>query len=335
MKIEYNGIALDLLELHAYERQNVYTPDGCDLLFVRHRLNMTCTLASGGSPNGLSAAQVGPYHPLLKSPPRLSGFVGAQPGVYPPARLYRGPDPFGGEQAAMTDKLLSPLLLTPRKKLKITAYRPVSGDSNQAQAVTWLESPLPGMECDSMSGPHPLGCTVTEPVGDAPASAVLNYQIETHLPLLETDAARCIVSHRWTSSISHDDDYYVTRTVSGEAVFDQALLKRFGENPGEFLNQLYHPIPLGFRRSLPDVTLSSDGCKLTYAFADTAVPCVFSPGETGATQCWIEEEWKYVSPMGMGFDVIGKAGNKQDGGPNRIMGAGAALDKWKEGVHGK
>lgn len=298
MKIEYNGIVMDMLELHSYERQNVYTPDGVDLLFVRHRLNMTCTLAPGGNPWGMAVGQVSKDDPRLKSNKRSTGFVGDKPDSLATPQAF-GTLGVGAQMAGVTDRLLTPMLLQPRKKLKVTAYQPGAKDGDPVREVVWLESPRPGLACDSMSGPHPLGCTLVEPTGDAPVSAALNFQIETHLPIAETDAARALTSHRWTTTIAHDDDYYATRYVSGEAVFDQSLVQTYGYTPSDFLNQLYHPIPLGFRRGLPEVTLSSDGSKLTYTFTDTAVPCVFDAGETGATQCWIEEEWKFVSPHGI------------------------------------
>jgi len=300
MKIEYNGIVMDMLELHSYERQNVYTPDGVDLLFVRHRLNMTCTLAPGGNPWGM-AVRATKGDERLTSPKRTSGFVGEKPSPQLKTVQAFGTSAAqtGAEVAPVTDRILTPLLLMPRKKLKITAYRPGKKETDPVQEVVWLESPRPGLVCDSMNGPHPLGCTLTEPTGDAPVSAALNFQIETHLPPVDVDEARALISHRWTTTLAHDEDYYATRIVNGEAVFDASLLQLEGRPPSDFLNQLYHPIPLGYQRGLPEVSLSSDGSKLEYSFTDTAVPCVFDAGETGATQCWIEEEWKYVSPHGL------------------------------------
>ncbi len=314
MKIEYNGITMELVELHAYERQNIYTPDGADLLFVRHRLNMSCALAPGGNPYGMATQGADAQDPRLSPKARQRDVVGPKngPPPLPVVTQYRGRDVFGGDAAGVSDRLLSPLLLTPRRKLRVTAFK-IDATGNPVEVV-WLESPRPGQPCDSMSGPHPLGCTVAEATGDAPSSGLLNFQIETHLPLSEVEGARFIVSHRWTSAITHDEDYYATRIVSGEAVFDQGMVLQFKVPPAAFLNQLYHPIPLGFKRNLPHVELSSDGCKLTYEFTDTAVPCVFDAGETGATQCWIDEEWKYLSPHG-----VSPAG---EGGPagNGVLG---------------
>jgi len=308
MKLQYGQVELDLLELHSYDRQNVYTPDGADLLFVRHRLNCTCVLSPGGAPHGLAAFKltpplVGTLHPA----DRKTAFKGAVP-IQQPLYQYKGVDPFGGETAGVTDRVVVPLLLTPRQKLKLIGYRPAD-EEEAVESFVWLESPRPGYDCDSLNGPHPLGCSLVEATGDAPASGVLNFQIETHLPLAETDSARAIISHRWTTTITHDEDYYATRIISGEAVFDPSLLLKYNQSADAFISQLYHPIPLGYRRGLPDVTLASDGSKLTYVVTDTAVPCVFDPAGSGATQCWVDEEWKYISPRGMsGGDLAKLAG---------------------------
>lgn len=306
MKIVYNDIEMQLVEMHSYERANVYTQDMADLLYVRHRLNMTCALGCGGHPEGMAAALVPDKDDRLKPKDRRGGFIGLPSHKQDnqgrlqanPLHQYFGSNPFGGEPGGATDRLLVPLLLEPRRKLKITAYRKLQNEDKPVE-FTWLESPRGSLKIDAANGPHPLGCTLVEPTGEAPVSGLLNFQIETHLPLAEGDEARPLISHRWTTSVQHDEDYYATRVVSGEAVFDPSLLDKFAAHPHEFISQLYHPIPVGFRRGLPEVTLESDNSRLSYTFTDTAVPMVFDAGTSGATQCWIEEEWKYVSPMGI------------------------------------
>ena len=324
MKVVYNGIEMHMLELHSYSRNNVYTEDRADVLAVRHHLNMSVVVGAGGHPHGMAHKRLSDNDARLKPEPRRTGFRGHPKltGQLDNTVAYGASvdrNPWAEEWVGATDRVLVPLLMTPRQKLKITAYRPKEKDNDaSAQEMTWLESPRLGQVVDVMNGPHPLGCTMTEPTGDAPGSAVLNFQIETHLPLAETDDARAIISHRWTSTLQHDDDFYATRVVSGEAVFDQGLLHLFNQNASDFLNQLYHPIPLGYQRGLPEVTLSSDGAQLRYTFTDTAVRCVFDAGQSGATQCWIDENWTYTSPAG---DALGA-----------VLGVGSAA---KQAVMGK
>jgi len=312
MKIEYNGVEMALVEIHSYERQNVYSSDHADLLYVRHRINLTAQVVSGGQPWGTAAARVSDKDARLQDRTRgANEFLGDSKGALNADLLVaqnKTPAVDKGEFYAASDRLLVPRLLTPRRQLKLTAYR--VGANGQPQPFVFLQSPRPGMNIDSLNGPHPLGCTVTEPTGEAPVSAVVNFQIETHLPLVDTDAARPIISHRWTTVIGHDEDYYATREISGEAVFDTALMARYDQLPDAFLSQLYHPIPLGYRRNLPHVELSSDGSHLTYQITDTAVPCVFDAADSGATQLLVAENWKFQSPKGLNF--WGDTSQKED-----------------------
>lgn len=310
MKIEYNGVVMKLVEIHAYERQNVYSADHADLLYVRHKINLTAQLVSGGRPYGTAAKRVPDGDARLKDFVRTDGFLGSPAGALDADSLVAQNEgnPDLGEHFAATDRLIVPRLLTPRRHLKLTAYR--ANRAGGVQEFVYLQSPRPGMATDSLNGPHPLGCTITEATGSAPTSAVLNFQIETHLPLADNDASRPIISHRWTTTIGHDEDHYATREITGEAVFDTALMARYTETPDAFLSQLYHPIPLGFRRGLPHVELSSDGSRLTYTITDTAVPCVFDAADSGATQLFIAENWKFLSPKGLNYwgDTSGGTG---------------------------
>lgn len=309
-----------LVEIHGYERQNVYTADRADLLYVRHKINMTCQVLSGGNPYGLAVQTLRDNDARLRNSDRTAGFLGEPSGTLRQETLIplnRQPLPSSGEFMAATDRLLVPLLLTPRRKLKLTAYRQTAGGG--VQPFVYLESPRPGLNADCLNGPHPLGCTLTEATGEAPVSGVLNFQIETHVPLADNDASRPIISHRWTMTLGHDEDFYATREISGEAVFDVGLLGRYAESPDAFISQLYHPIPLGFRRNLPQVSLSSDGSRLTYSITDTAVPCVFDAADSGATQMFIAENWKFTSPHGVSF-----WGNSREGGSGW----------WKSNVYG-
>ena len=75
---------------------------------------------------------------------------------------------------------------------------------------------------------------------------------------------------------------------------DASLLEAYELNPDWFRSQLFHPIPLGFRRHVPVVTLSPDGNTLKYTVTDTDTSVVFDAGDTGATQMDIVERVKYV-----------------------------------------
>lgn len=293
MKLEYNGVELHLYEIHQYERDTVYTPDRTDVLYIRHYLNLTCVYAPGGNPFGMSVKKG--QQAEIRGGALIGTRFNPNVGTFSRPEMSKSFDPRDGELPALTDKQLTVRLLQPRKLLKLTGY------SSTGEEVVILRS-----EKDALNGPHPLGCVVVEPTGDAPNSLTLNFQIETHLrPVTALQDPSPIISHRWTSTVGHDDDNYPTRTINGKIVFDVGAMSSLPVLARSFISQLIPPIPLGFRRTKPTAELGSDGATITYAIMDTMLPAVFDAADSGATQCQIEERWEYDSPMGVaGGDMI-------------------------------
>lgn len=297
MKVEYAGVAMRIVEIHEYERVNVYSPDGADLLYVTHRVNLSAAMFPNGYPAGLAATTV-PQRISDDMTGRAPGLV-ARPGGFVGGRVdppvYDGPTTDttlspGTTPAFITDRIVHARLALPRQKLKISAF------NTDGSEYVWLESPRPGATVDAANGPHVLVVNPEAPAGEG-TSMVLNFQIETHLVPVDVQAERAVLSHRWTTQIDHDENYYPSRTIEGVAVFDSAVLASYNWTPDAFRNQLFHPIPVGYRRKLGPVNQSSDGLVLTYSFTDTLVECVFDPANTGATQINIVEDVTYTSPL--------------------------------------
>ncbi len=299
MKVTYNDIPMRLLEINEYSREAVYDPSNTDLLYLTHRLNVSVEVFPNGYPVGLAQREIpdNVEDEMRSVRPAAIGGGGAASfvGKEVDAPDYDGPHAetvtdFGNQPAFVTDKVIAYRLGLPRKKLKVSAYHP------NGKEYVWLESPRPGMLTDATNGPHVLCLNPGAPSGEG-TSLTLNFQIETSIPPVDIEAERPILSHRWATEISHDENYYPTRTVKGVVVFNAAVLNNYPWNPDSFRNQLFHPIPLGYRRGLGPVLFDPSGIIMTYEFSDTLVECVFDPANTGATMMEIVEDVVYKSPL--------------------------------------
>lgn len=297
MELEYNGVTLELLTLDRVHREAVYTADQTDLLYVRWVIGASCVFASGGYPVATSVKSV--------SQQAREQLYGGSPqtnlGVDPPApssdkvsqrRNVASELGAAGYNGVETDVEVKSRLWTPRGKLKISAY------DTDGKKVTWLESPRPGFSVDAANGPRPLAVDVVSATGDAGTLGVY-FQIETCLPPCPNGSDRLVLSHRWQMTHEHDSNYYLTRIIEGEIVFNAAVVAKSGLTPDLVRAQFIHPVPLGFKRGGPRIVASSDGLTIGYAVADTDQTVTFSPGDSGATQLDVQEQYAYESPWGL------------------------------------
>lgn len=333
MHIEYNGVKLELTEITECRREAVYDPSGTDFLYTKWRLGVVATLASGGSPPGLAtdwttkptwAATVaeldGNFRLVNRGVPLA---LGTDAPPYPFPKAPQPGDPTTPLNPAFaTDAELRMRLMVPRRKLKITAFHP------DGREYVWLESPRPWLpdgvqRCggvtltdptqdvtgtvDADNGPKPLSCDIVQPTGEGTSFGV-HFVIETAVVPVNPQAERLVLSHRWETTMTHDDDFYLTRTTVGEVRFDAQILHAARAQPDWFRGQFFHPIPLGFRRGGPVVRQSSDGLVLQYEIHDTDPTVTFDPGDSGATAMSIVETVAVDSRIG-GIGMILKAFN--------------------------
>lgn len=322
MRLTYNGVELHLMSLQMCERTNVYTPDNTDLLYVKWRIGATCVFSTGGNPFGTAAADLseatkdeiyGRLSPALSSgtaaPPSgpvsypgstggtptlsnrgragASALIGAPPSLVPWRQNKTGrPDLVTG---AMSDVEARNRLFVPRRPLKISTI------DAQGQEITWLESPRYGQPCDANNGPRPIGVDVVSVAGEG-AGLGLYFQIETCVPPCPYGSDNAVLAHRWEMTHSYNASYHLTRVTRGAVIFDTGLIQALGFDVDLLRPQFFHPIPLGFRRYVPAISLSMDGSTLTYEIADVDEEICFDPAKSGATHIDIQENMGYRTP---------------------------------------
>ncbi len=315
MKFTYNGVEFPISEITDFQRENVYSDDNVDLLYTRYRIGVLGHVGVGGNPVGLAASVDDALKPDYLGTATLptargtvpSGTLGAYiPGVF--------------QDALQTDQTLRVRLMQPRKKLRIT------GIDTTGQERVFLESPrfsnysdltaqtrnVPGLTrgdqrhtkltvaTDATNGPTPLKCDIVEPAGEC-VSLSIHFMIETALVPCGSADEKLILSHRWQTVHTHDENNYLTRKILGTVVFNGSFLNLSGMSADFFRHQFFHPIPLGFERKLPILALSSDGLTVQYEVNDTDTAITFDPGDSGATAMQITEELNYLAPFDLNF----------------------------------
>jgi hypothetical protein len=114
-------------------------------------------------------------------------------------------------------------------------------------------------------------------------------------------------------SHSHDDNYYLTRTITGIIVFNGAVMRLQQINPDFVRAQFIHPVPIGFQRRAPEITQSSDGLTIRYTITDTDPTITFDPGNSGASNIQIIEK------MNAGIDRSFAGGRKEAGTDRQVL----------------
>lgn len=293
MNFEYNGVELELLQLDRVDREAVYSTDGQDLLYIKWVIGATCVYAPGGYPVGTAASSISPatVRELTGKSAQPRNLRGVNPTVPPfsqtsnSAGQWRKPS----YDAFITDAELKARLYVPRRKLRLWVW------DRAGNRAIWLESPKPGLICDLAGGPKPISVDVVSSTGEGQNFGV-HMQIMTHLSPCPDGSDRLILSHRWEMDHSEDEDRYLTRTIRGEVVFNQALLESNNFNPDWLRNQFLHPIPLGMKRGPLDITRSSDGTTIRYVLSDIDTSITFDAGDSGATEIEIIENVSYTQP---------------------------------------
>lgn len=301
MYLQIGHVYLRVIDLQRYERTAVFTEDGMDLQGVRHVLGCTAVYAPGGLPTLTSVTALSrDTTAVLDGSDPTATFIlrdprGEAPGVVrsitdPPSlepETGKPADPGEHRSGPETDAELRLRLMQPRQKIILWAY-----DMQTGQPVRWLESPRPGFTTDADGGPFVLSLDVISVSGE-PQSIGVYIQISTFLPACPVGSDRFVLSHRWQTEHGHDEDNYLTRTIVGTARFHHGIKELLGLNPDAVRRQLIHPIPLGFRRTVPEILLSPDGCTLRYTIRDTCPTIVFAPGDSNCTQIQIAEQFNY------------------------------------------
>lgn len=306
MWISYAGVNLRVVDLQRFDRVNVYTEDGTDLLYVRQTIGVLAEYAPGGDPKMTSTTRLSPeVRRLLAGDDDTAAVICADPrgkdpsnfalGLNPRPRLEDDTtapiDPRFWHAGPETDAELRNRLLNPKQKLVVVAW-----DRRTGGPIKWLESPRVGMMTDATHGPTPLQCSVMSASGE-PHSIAVYFEVQTDLPPCPIGSDRLVLSHRWQMTHQHDDNQYLTRVIHGQVIFNGAYLHTFCAEPDKYRNQFLHPIPLGFQRGPPVVEMSPDGLTMRYTLTDTDPTVVFSPGDSGCTGIEIVERMTLIRPI--------------------------------------
>lgn len=305
MELSYNDVEFKILTLDAVQRRIAYSSDGTSVLWVEWDILASCVYAPsiitgqgadvGGTSLNAAGFQQGGAHQLeprfdpVQRGRRGDGVQGPKVGQVPqPVALFQSP---AGGNPIFTDQEILKRLAVPRRPLVIKAkYQ----NGAAFDDLVWLQSPGSGFDRDANNGPFVKASNVVQCQGQARTFGV-QLEITTFIPPTEQD--RLLLCHRWQMTHTRSEADYLQRTVQGEAVFHAGMLAQQKLNPGWFQQQLFHPIPPGFKRTLGPITLSPTGTVLKYEYHDVDQEVVFSPGSSGCTEVEVVVQTGFTNPM--------------------------------------
>jgi hypothetical protein len=246
--LSYNNVLLTEVLTEAYECEEVRSQDGAQRVAMRHVIKIMAHF----NPAVNTFRPNGPDSPPSRAP------------VDRPAECL---------------ELIRNLLLQDRKPLVMA----LGGTVVLRSPITLNTGQL--LPCDTMEGPKPLYCQVTQVTGTG--SFFVRFGVETWTDPCVTpfsvsnqDAgAYYIQSHRWSMAHEVDGDTWLTaRTVTGHVKCRPEHLNLRG-NPQLVAGQpqifphnagvnFFHPIPPGMKRQNVRIQTHPNGMELAYSFTD-------------------------------------------------------------------
>jgi len=178
-----------------------------------------------------------------------------------PAPNDSDPVQVAGQMAGITAAALQHKLCQPRGKLLY----------ENSDAIL-LESPLANFAVDAANGPFVEYCRVNPAQGERTFEVRLKFV--TYLKLCS--GTNPIIGHRWKRWIDIDQDYFTEIVTEGEATFRSDLLVSMGRWPDQYRNQLFHPIPNGFKRERITVIPNEAGTAVAYRYVDRELPLTYN-----------------------------------------------------------
>jgi hypothetical protein len=181
-----------------------------------------------------------------------------KPGNLPAGELSPGT---AGDRMGLTMANLRRVLLEPRGLLVFNVGPDTSLTSPQIDPAT--SRPLPA---DCKNGPRPLYCRVTELLGDK--SGFLFFGIETWV---EDDCEAFVLSNRWASTCTVDQEGYTTRVTRGKTCFRSDFMHWERLTPDQFRALVIIPTQDDLQRVGLTVSPSADGLELDWQVVDQEV----------------------------------------------------------------
>jgi hypothetical protein len=318
MRLSYDGIEFKILKVENYSSTAIFdSMASLDYLYDEVKLDVVCILNQDVTDKReFPKPSLPPGTTIIQGINQIPGsqhrpFNGLQVlGQYEktelPAGAVNGPDGLanGDRGPAATLVELLRRLAQPRRVLRVWMdSNPNPQVVGEAAEEIVLLSPLPGYSEDPCGGPV---CTYKQPIPIGGNSTVaLRLQFETHIPACTGKDAPIMLSNRWSFTVGAENDFAIHQ-IEGEARFRMDLLHKQGFTADQFRNQFLHPIPVGFRRESPTVTLLPTGDGVKYTLVDRQMPLNFPGGIPFAcNKIEIVESRVYRAPVGIIAKYVG------------------------------
>lgn len=273
MYIEINGIELPILVIEEWLKEQVYDDAQMNYMFERNHIVVTTHV----SPDNLTIPTGGRIN---------TRNFNASPST--PSNLFLD---------------LIQKLREPRKKVRIF-YRDDESDFDKQNVI--FEAPLGTLKTDLDNGPRVTNVQVIPEGGQS--TVCLRISIEAAIPAYAGLDAPVVMSNIWKMTFSYGEQYEATRMVEGRAHLRKDLLVANKVSVDSLRKQILFPIPVGYMRSKPEISLSEGGTIVDYRFMDTQQLKSTAGGiQFGITYIQVLEQRGYSSPASLSKS-LGKMG---------------------------
>lgn len=176
-------------------------------------------------------------------------------------RLVAGAPPANNppQPAPTTDVAIRHKLMQPRRQF---VWEVRAGED-------FLVIPEAGKTTDAQNGPTPLACDVQALHGTKTFQVRFDIELAVNESGLFTATPPLLLSHSWRQEVVYDDNFFETRTTTGQAIFRRDLLDDF--TPDDF-RQFLFPQPIkGFKRVQVHISAGEDPNSIQYTVIDRMV----------------------------------------------------------------
>jgi hypothetical protein len=250
----YDGIPFRVLQVEQYADELVSGPDGTQPIMRHVEGQLTATISA----ETLGLTDLGD---ATDTEPDIAG-----PNFKPVV---------GRLDPAAAVPLVLARLKRPCRPLVMWSYANVGGVPSR---VTFLRSPRGRvanphsrnqyLPTDARHGPT---CRVAwSRFEAAQGSLVLGLVFDTDLALCEGSltASPMLLYNRWSTTVTHDEDYFAQHDVEGTAIFANDLLAEWQTRPDMLRHLFIPPVPIGFKRRAATPVFHSDGVTVTWQVTD-------------------------------------------------------------------
>ena len=289
LNVSYDGIEFQAITVNQYAQELVHTDDGVQPVHLKHSISLTAVLNPATVPWANDAN--------AKLKPQGNANPGVAAGLLQAGQII---------PPGLALILLRNRLQVTKKKLKIwyalpdgtinnilESPRPISAAVAKLKDANGVNIAPGDYTVDATDGPH---CKVIWTKNEtSEGSLIVGLEFETDVPLC-ADSTSPLIANRFTTSFQPDADNFLTRVITGEAIFRADIMSLLAIDPFALKKSFIVLPPNGYKR-VATCQFNSNNTACNYEITDTELGASF-PGVVpfGVTRLEVIQTKEYITP---------------------------------------